>query len=68
MATGKSRSALMQFLLQALFLTVMSILESFLLTGLSSQLSNLLIIYSELVQLPRMRSVKQTVVLIITGT
>ncbi|XP_065172081.1 adhesion G protein-coupled receptor B3-like [Atheta coriaria] len=51
----------------ALFLTVMSILESFLLTGLSSQLSNLLIIYSELVQLPRMRSVKQTVVLIITG-
>ncbi|XP_071057708.1 uncharacterized protein [Onthophagus taurus] len=49
------------------FLYLMSFLESFLLTAMSSQLSKLLVVYTEIVQLQRMGSIKQTVVLIITG-
>lgn len=49
-------------------LCIMSILEICLLVGLSSQLSKILIVYSELVSLPKMASIKQTVVLIITGS
>lgn len=47
---------------------IMNFLESFLLVGLSSQLSKLLIVYTEIVQLPKPGSMKQTVICIITGT
>lgn len=47
---------------------IMIFLESFLLVGLSSQLSKLLIVYTEIVQLPKPGSMKQTVICIITGT
>lgn len=47
---------------------IMTFLESFLLVGLSSQLSKLLIVYTEIVQLPKPGSRKKTVIGIITGT
>lgn len=47
---------------------IMTFLETFLLVGLSSQLSKLLIVYTEIVQLPKPRSMKPTVIGIITGT
>ncbi|KAK9753667.1 hypothetical protein QE152_g1872 [Popillia japonica] len=49
------------------YLYIMSFLESFLLTAMSSQLCKLLVVYTEIMQLQRMGSIKQTVVLIITG-
>lgn len=52
---------------QSSFLYIMSFLESFLLTAMSSQLSKLLVVYTEVMQLQRMGSIKQTVILIITG-
>ncbi|XP_068086168.1 uncharacterized protein [Anabrus simplex] len=42
-------------------------LEAFLLIGMSSHLSKLLIVYTEVVQIPKVRHIKQTVVSIITG-
>lgn len=47
---------------------IMTFLEGFLLIGMSSQLSKLLIVYTEIVQLPRPASMKQTVIGIITGS
>jgi len=42
-------------------------LEAFLLIGMSSHLSKLLIVYTEVIQIPRVQHMKQTVVSIITG-
>ncbi|KAJ4440133.1 hypothetical protein ANN_08271 [Periplaneta americana] len=42
-------------------------LEAFLLIGMSSHLSKLMIVYTEVVQIPKVRHMKQTVVSIITG-
>ncbi|KAJ9586827.1 hypothetical protein L9F63_019579, partial [Diploptera punctata] len=42
-------------------------LEAFLLIGMSSHLSKMMIVYTEVVQIPKVRHMKQTVVSIITG-
>lgn len=50
-----------------MFPCVTTFLEIFLLIGLSSHLSKLLIVYTEIIQLPRVKHIKETVVCIITG-
>jgi len=52
---------------QASFPYVTTSLEAFLLIGMSSHLSKLLIVYTEVIQIPRVQHMKQTVVSIITG-
>lgn len=49
------------------YVYIVTFLESFLLVAMSSQLSKLLIVYTEIVQLPRPGNRKQTVVGITTG-
>lgn len=54
-------------MLQASFPYVTTSLEAFLLIGMSSHLSKLLIVYTEVVHIPKVQYMKQTVVSIITG-
>lgn len=54
-------------MLQASFPYVTTSLEAFLLIGMSSHLSKLLIVYTEVIQIPKVQHMKQTVVSIITG-
>lgn len=54
-------------LFQISYVYIVTFLETFLLVGMSSQLSKLLIVYTEIVQLPRPGNRKQTVIGIITG-
>ncbi|KAK6637504.1 hypothetical protein RUM44_007924 [Polyplax serrata] len=51
----------------AVFPLVTTFLEIFLLVGLSSHLSKLLVVYTEIIQLPTNKHMKETVVCIITG-
>lgn len=52
---------------QKYFLILISALKIFFLMGMSSHLSKLLIVFTELVQLPRPVTSKQTVIGIISG-
>ncbi|KAL0272241.1 UNVERIFIED_CONTAM: hypothetical protein PYX00_005296 [Menopon gallinae] len=52
---------------KSMFPCVTTFLEIFLLIGLSSHLSKVLIVYTEIIQLPRVKHIKETVVCIITG-
>ncbi|XP_021915638.1 adhesion G protein-coupled receptor B2-like isoform X2 [Zootermopsis nevadensis] len=52
---------------KASFPYVTTSLEAFLLIGMSSHLSKLLIVYTEVIQIPKVQHMKQTVVSIITG-
>lgn len=54
-------------LFQAVFPLVTTFLEIFLLVGLSSHLSKLLVVYTEIIQLPSNKHMKGTVICIITG-
>lgn len=54
-------------LFQTVFPLVTTILEIFLLIGLSSHLSKLLVVYTEIIQLPTNKHMKETVICIITG-
>ena len=55
------------FYFQAVFPLVTTFLEIFLLIGLSSHLSKILVVYTEIIQFPHGRHMKETVICIITG-
>lgn len=52
---------------EALIMYIRILLETFFLIALSTQLSKLLVVYTEMVQLPKSNSTKQTIIGIITG-
>ncbi|EEB10186.1 conserved hypothetical protein [Pediculus humanus corporis] len=52
---------------KAVFPLVTTFLEIFLLIGLSSHLSKILVVYTEIIQFPHGRHMKETVICIITG-